>query len=77
MSEERRQYNSEMFTTLNNISRDIGEIKGSLDALSGPRGRVTMIEKGLDRAETRTWVHTAIVLPLVGAAHVIAHRLGL
>ena len=67
---ERRQYNFQM-------AEDIGAIKAMIEGLSGPTGRVTKIEEGLDRAETRTWIHTAVVLPLVGAAHVIVHKLGL
>lgn len=74
---ERRQYNSEMFTTLNDISRNIGEINGTLAALAGPTGRVTKIEEAQDRAETRTWIHTAVIIPVVGSLHVLAHKLGL
>ena len=70
MSEERRAQNLQM-------AENIAQMKAMLEALAGPYGRVTKIEEGLDRAETRTWVHTAVVIPIVGAAHVIAHKLGL
>ena len=67
---ERREYNLRM-------SEDIGSIKAMLENLSGPTGRVTKIEEAQDRAETRQWVHTAIILPVVSLAHVVAHKLGL
>ena len=67
---ERREYNLRM-------SEDIGAIKAMLENLSGPTGRVTKIEEAQDRAETRQWVHTAIILPVVSLAHVVAHKLGL
>ena len=66
---ERRQYNMQM-------AEDIGAIKAMIEGLSGPTGRVTKIEEAQDRAETRQWVHTAIILPVVSAAHVIVHKLG-
>jgi hypothetical protein len=74
--EERRQYNGQMFETLNQISGDIGEIKGALAALTGPEGRVTRIEEDLLTQERRSWVQTAIVVPLVGALHLGAKKLG-
>ena len=73
---ERREYNNQMFATLNAISGDIGEIKGTLEALAGPQGRVTAIEDAQKSAEIRGWVQTAIIIPLVGALHLGAKRLG-
>lgn len=70
MSEERRAQNLQM-------AEDIGSIKAMLEGLAGPQGRVTKIEESQDRAETRQWIHTAVIVPIVGAAHVIAHKLGL
>lgn len=77
MSEERRQYNGQMFETLTKISGDIGEIKGALSALTGPEGRVTQLEDDLKKQETRSWVQTAIIIPVVTALHLGAKRLGL
>jgi len=74
---ERRQFNSEMFTTLTQISGDIGQIKGTLEGLAGDQGRITKLEQAQDKAETRQWVHTAVILPVVSAVHVIAHKFGL
>jgi len=73
---ERRQFNSEMFTTLTTISENIGHIKGTLEGLAGPTGRVTALEEAQDRAETRSWIQTAIVIPMVGALHIGAKKLG-
>lgn len=70
MSEERRAQNMQM-------AEDIGSIKAMLESLSGPQGRVTKIEEAQSKAETRQWIHSAIVIPIVSAAHVIAHKLGL
>ena len=67
---ERREYNIQM-------AEDIGSIKAMLEGLAGPQGRVTKIEDDMSRAETRQWIHTAIIVPVVSAAHVIAHKLGL
>jgi len=76
MSEERRAFNNEMFTTLNQISASIGEIKGTLDGLAGEHGRVTMIENAQDKADTRFWIQTAVILPLLSAFHFTAKKLG-
>lgn len=67
---ERREHNLQM-------ADDIGQIKGMLEGLAGPYGRVTKIEQGLERAENRQWLHSAVVVPIVGAAHVLLHKLGL
>ncbi len=66
---ERREYNIQM-------ASDIGEIKGMLEGLAGEHGRVTALEKAQDRAELRSWVQTAIVIPVVGALHIGAKKLG-
>lgn len=67
---ERREYNLQ-------IASDIGEIKGMLAGLAGEHGRVTMLEEAQKTAETRFWVQSAVIVPLVGAFHVIAKRIGL
>jgi hypothetical protein len=77
MSEERRQYNNQMFDTLNQISGDIGEIKGTLAALTGPQGRITALEDDMKTAERRGWIQTAVIIPVVTALHLGAKKLGL
>jgi len=66
---ERREYNMQM-------ASDIGEIKGMLEGLAGEHGRVTMLEQAQDRAELRSWVQTAVVVPVVAALHLGAKKLG-
>jgi hypothetical protein len=77
MSEERRQYNNQMFDTLNAISGDIGQIKGALEALSGPQGRITSLEEDLKTLDRRGWIQTAVIIPVVTALHLTARKLGL
>lgn len=74
---ERREYNSQMFDTLTKISGDIGEMKGALASLSGPSGRVTMLEKAAETADTRFWIQSAILIPLFGMIHAGMKKLGL
>jgi hypothetical protein len=77
MSEERRQYNLQMFDALNKISGDIGEIKGTLTSLAGPEGRVTALEEDLKTQERRSWIQTGVIIPVVTALHLTAKKLGL
>ena len=65
MSEERRALNLQM-------AEDIGYIKGKLDSLCGPEGRVTQIEK----SQTRQWWFSAVVAPFLVIAHAVARKLG-
>lgn len=67
---ERREYNLQM-------AQDIGEIKGLLESLAGPQGRVTALEDDAKWQDTKQWLHSCVVLPVVGVAHVIAHKIGL
>ena len=67
---ERREYNLQM-------SEDIGSIKQMLEGLAGPYGRVTALEEAQKTADTRFWIQTAVIVPLLGAFHVAAKKLGL
>ena len=67
---ERREYNLQM-------ASDIGSIKAMIEGLAGPTGRVTKIEEAQEQAEKRQWLHSVVVIPLVGAAHLIARKLGI
>ena len=66
---ERREYNLQM-------ASDIGSIKAMIEGLAGPTGRVTALEEAQKSAEIRGWVQTAIIIPLVGALHIGAKKLG-
>lgn len=66
---ERREYNIQM-------ASDIGAMKAMLEGLAGPQGRVTALEESAKSAETRQWIHTAVVIPVVTALHLGAKKLG-
>lgn len=66
---ERREYNLEM-------AENIGQIKAMLEGLAGDHGRVTALEKAQDTADTRFWVQTAVIVPLISAFHITAKKLG-
>jgi hypothetical protein len=66
---ERREYNLQMAQTL-------GRIEEAVNSLAGPTGRVTKIEEAQDKAETRSWIQTAIVIPVVAALHLGAKKIG-
>jgi hypothetical protein len=67
---ERREYNLQM-------ASDIGSIKAMLEGLAGEHGRVTMLEEAQKTADTRFWIQSAVIVPLVGAFHIAAKKLGL
>ena len=58
------------------MASDIGSIKAMIEGLAGPTGRVTALEEAQKSAEIRGWVQTAIIIPLVGALHIGAKKLG-
>ena len=58
------------------MASDIGSIKAMIEGLAGPTGRVTALEEAQKSAEIRGWVKTAIIIPLVGALHIGAKKLG-
>jgi GTP-sensing pleiotropic transcriptional regulator CodY len=66
---ERREYNLQM-------ASDIGAIKQMIEGLAGEHGRVTALEEAQKTAETRSWVQTAIVIPVVAALHLGAKKIG-
>jgi hypothetical protein len=66
MSEERRIGNIKLI-------EDVAYIRASLDALTGPDGRIKAIEK---EAEKQWWVTVALA-PLMGIAHAVSRKFGL
>jgi hypothetical protein len=66
---ERREYNLQM-------SQDIGEIKGMLEGLAGPYGRVTALEESAKTADNRFWLQTVVIVPLLSVFHLVARKLG-
>ena len=44
--------------------------------LLGPKGRVTTIEEDMSKRDTRQWLHTFVIIPILAALHAIARQLG-
>lgn len=65
MMTERRQHNDKM-------AEDIGYMRGLLEGLAGPQGRVTKLEA----AATRNWWMTYVVTPFLFLAKGIAVHFG-
>lgn len=65
MSEERRSHNLQM-------AEDIGYMKGLLEGIAGPDGRITQLE----HASTRNWWVTYVVTPLLFLASATARHFG-
>lgn len=63
--QERRAGNTQM-------AEDIGYIKGMLEGLCGPEGRVTKIEQ----AQTRHWWLTVAIGPALALAHQFLRKVG-
>jgi hypothetical protein len=51
----------------------LGEVKSSIEGLSGPQGRVTALEHG----QTRNFWLTMAITPLIGILHAITRKLGI
>jgi hypothetical protein len=63
--QERRQHNDQM-------ASDIGYMKGLLEGLAGPEGRVTKLEK----QHERQWWVTYVVTPCLILASHVAQKFG-
>ena len=44
--------------------------------LLGEKGRVTMIENEMTRQDWKRWLHSLVIVPILGLLHVIAHQFG-
>lgn len=62
---------------LSRLASDVGYIKGKVEDLSGPEGRVTALEKEQKDARNRQWWHSSVVLPLSLAGHAVMKHFGL
>lgn len=58
------------------MASDIAQMKEMLVGLAGEHGRVTALEKAQEKAETRFWIQTAVIIPLISAFHITAKKLG-
>lgn len=70
MSEERRAQNIKM-------AEDIAQIKEMLAGLAGEHGRVTMLEKAQETADTRFWIQSTVLVPVFGIVAHAMKKLGL
>lgn len=63
------------------LTTEVNALKGTHSSfrneLLGEGGRVSNIEDEQQRAETRQWVHTAVLLPIGAVLHTIASKMGL
>lgn len=64
----------------NRLFEALGRIEANQTSLRaellGPGGRITKIEEEQEKAENRQWLHTCVVVPIIGLAHAIAHYFG-
>jgi hypothetical protein len=66
----------EMMRLLGDIRAEVASTKEILVGLAGPTGRVTALEQSARTASTHLWIHSAIVVPVVTTAHLIAKHFG-
>lgn len=63
------------------LTSEVHAIKSTHDAfrneLLGDGGRVSEIEDEQKRADTRQWIHSAILIPVGAVLHTIASKMGL
>lgn len=72
MSDECRTCNQSTDTILNaigDLKGDIGGIKSDIQALSGPNGRVTVIEQRLDKQDTWSKIQSLAIVVIPPFAH--------
>lgn len=70
MSEERRAQNLELYQA-------VTRIETKLDTLMGPKGRIEILEDAQEKQETRSWIQTGVLLPVLTGLHIAARKLGL
>ena len=52
-----------------------GRIEAMLDNLAGPQGRVTKLEDDLSWAEKKSWIKSAVVIPVTLALNFMGHKI--
>jgi hypothetical protein len=74
--EPNNEHEFTMMQMLGDIRADVATTKEAVIGLAGPTGRVTALEEAAKTANTRQWYHTAVVIPLVTTAHLVAKHFG-
>jgi len=66
--------------TSNRIFEALGRIEAKQDsfkeALLGPGGRITVLEEDASWQKKEKWIHTCVIVPVIGACHAIANHFG-
>jgi hypothetical protein len=58
------------------IQKDVSTTRGMVEALQGPEGRITKIERAMEKADNRQWLKAAIVAPLMVVIHAAFRKMG-
>jgi len=66
-----RDLGMDLSKQLSDVRSDMQNFHGSMEA------RVSEIEKDQERADTRQWLHSGVILPLNLFIHLVAKRIGL
>ncbi len=61
----------EVMKMLQEIASDVASTKATVEGLAGPAGRVTKLEKSMESASNRQWLHSTVILPLTFAIHAL------
>jgi hypothetical protein len=70
------RHDFEIMQLLGDIRADVASTKEIVEGLAGPLGRVTSLEQAAKTASNHQWIHTAIVVPVVTTAHLVAKHFG-
>lgn len=65
-----------LVTILLKIQEDCAATRSQVDALSGPTGRVTQLEKKSDEQARWSLIYNVCVIPALGLAHAVARHFG-
>lgn len=57
------------------VAESLGRIESKIDALGGEHGRVTKLEKKVEWAEDKQWLHTVLVIPITTALGALLRHL--
>jgi hypothetical protein len=83
MQEMEGRLSAQMGEIKSSVATALSQVDGVKDThanfrteLLGKGGRITELEEDMVRQGWRQWLHSLVILPLLGLLHVIAHQLG-